>query len=139
MSTDESRAELLDLLSQLQDPSGSSRGIAAELLAGKPEFAGESLPALRRVMVEDRDHYVRACAAFAVTLLAPDPTSGVSVLLTLLGDEDADGRWASSQFLAEIATSVPEALPQMLAALADPNEHVRFHAARYLSNTAPAS
>jgi HEAT repeat protein len=60
-------------------------------------------------------------------------------LLELLSDEDADGRWASSTFLADLAASVPEALPHMVTALADPNENVRFHAARYLSSTAPAS
>jgi len=113
------------LVERIRTPDGGAPAAAAALLA---RLDVAPLPELRELLAHP-DALVRARAAFALGILGPRAGTAQDTLSSLTIDSEPGVRRASLEALAAVAEA-PETLPEMEAALADPDEEVRTVALR---------
>jgi HEAT repeat protein len=130
------------LFEALDDPSEAVRHAAAQTLA-ELKLTAEEIPRLERALQSD-DVYVRAFAAWRLGNFREDAREAVPALAAAL--ERPKTYVAVSAALARVGPAATEAVTALVAelssddlveALNDPNEGVRFRAARALGQIGP--
>jgi HEAT repeat protein len=135
-----SPAAIPALVAVLVDPNERVRGNAASALTWHGPAAAAAIPALTRVLEQDESDRVREKAAIALRTAGPE---GVAVLVGLLDDQRTEVRRLAVQAFvntyptSQISHTPPEALPKLLALLADESPAVRKAAAVAIVSLTP--
>jgi len=127
MSDDRSMAEIIDGLS---DPDRLVRTSAVWNVMDWGESGRPALPALKKLLDDQREPYIRLGAAGAICRIAPDEAEGVlPVLLADLHDNDFMQRDTACMFIGRIGPKAEAAVPTLRLLLDDEIETVRCSAA----------
>jgi len=135
------------LLAALDDPRADVRAAAALALA-RMELSAGAVPSLVRCLGSG-DAYVRGFAAWSLGNLGPAAQGAVPALVEALEADDTAnvvaaalariGPAAAQAVPGRIGPMAEAAVPDLRAALRDPNEAVRAHAARALGRIGAAA
>ena|GEM_PF-1884943 len=133
-------ATLPTLLAHLTDRDDNIRMRAGQILESLGPQVKEIAPALRRLMTQ-RDPFVRVIAARALGRIGGDEKEeALTVLRTLLDDEDALAQLKAAESLWEF-DHADEAITVLVAALGNRNgpNNLSFHAQQILERIGPAN
>ena len=105
----------------LNSPDRDVRISAIAAMGAMGTEAGESVPALAKIMIEDSDKLVRNEAALALSKMAPASAAAVPALAQALEDKESLIRINACFALLRLKTEARSALPALIRALKDEN------------------
>ncbi len=117
----------------LRSPNGDDRRRAVSALAavGTDTDAGEAVPALAGVVLDDPDPKLRAAAAEALAKMIPTPKSAVPALAKALQDTDVRVRMNAATALFRLGTDARPAIPALITALKDHDNQTKVDLAAF--------
>src|SRR5579872_7065573 len=120
---------ITDLIEDLADPDRLVRSSAVWSLIDCGEAGRPALPALKKLLEEESEVYIRLGASGAICRIAPDEADAVlPILLAGLHDNDFMNRDAACKFVGEIGPRANAAIPSLLNLLDDETETVQCSA-----------
>jgi HEAT repeat protein len=106
------------------DPEVRSRAVFA--LGAIGAEAGEAVPALAKILVEDPDREVRHQAAQALMKMEPASRGAVPALAEALADEEPAVRMNAAMALFRLRAEARPAIPALIKALNDPDNQTNL-------------
>lgn len=108
----------------LDSPDAEVRGQAIFALGAIGEPAGETVPALAKIMAEDPDDGMRSRASLAIAKMGPAAGPAVPSLSKALEDPEPHVRMNAARALQQIGPVAQPAVPALIAALGDDRNDV---------------
>src|SRR5262249_54764858 len=116
-------------LRALRSPNPDERGQAVSALAAAGNDAGEAVPALADIVLEDPDPKLRAAGAEALGKMVPTARSAAHALAKGLQDPDSRVRMNSATALFRLGAEARPTVPALIAALKDHDNQVKVELA----------